>query len=297
MAPGPSSSPNSIYVNWDDASHQLTSARRWRATSRPPREGPFVMIYDSTGTGAAQDGERPAGLDPGQPRPVHLRHAADFTGSAFVRHICYTATGGHEQFMGDFDQALFNKQPAACWQALNEIEPSLWRDGQTYPENRARMIDLFANGEVAFDMAYNPAEASSLLAQAAARKQQRTFVFNEGTIANTHYVAIPYNSPHKAAGHRHSRLPALARSPLQQGRPGRLGRPAGDRPGAAAGRVAAALRRLPARPGHAFRRRTRRPPPPRAATLAGSHRAGLAGQRLAALARPTCSTLSEVPGT
>jgi putative spermidine/putrescine transport system substrate-binding protein len=61
------------------------------------------------------------------------------------------------------------------------------------------MIDLFANGEVAFDMAYNPAEASSLLAQGRYPETTRTFVFDEGTIANTHYVAIPYNSPHKAA--------------------------------------------------------------------------------------------------
>jgi putative spermidine/putrescine transport system substrate-binding protein len=59
------------------------------------------------------------------------------------------------------------------------------------------MIDLFANGEISFDMAYNPAEASSLVENGRYPTTTRTFVFDTGTIANTHYVAIPYNSPTK----------------------------------------------------------------------------------------------------
>ncbi|MBE2202007.1 MAG: extracellular solute-binding protein, partial [Anaerolinea sp.] len=49
------------------------------------------------------------------------------------------------------------------------------------------------------DRAYNPAEASSLVENGRYPESTRTFVFDTGTIANTHYVAIPYNSPHKAA--------------------------------------------------------------------------------------------------
>ena len=135
-----------------------------------------------------------------QANPGKYTYAAplDFTGGAFVRHVCYATIGGYEQFMGEFDQALFDEKFAPCWQTLNDIEPFLWRAGETYPENRARMLDLFANGEVLFDMAYNPAEASSLIAQGRYPAETRTYVFEEGTIANTHYVAIPYNSPHQA---------------------------------------------------------------------------------------------------
>jgi len=93
---------------------------------------------------------------------------------------------------------LFDDKFAACWDQLNELEPYLWREGQTYPENHARQQDLFANGEVYFDMAYNPAEASSWVEAGKFPETTRTFVFDSGTIANTHYVAIPYNSPNKA---------------------------------------------------------------------------------------------------
>jgi putative spermidine/putrescine transport system substrate-binding protein len=116
-----------------------------------------------------------------------------------VRHICYWAAGGYENLLGEFDQATFDAKLPACYETLNEIEPYLWRDGQTYPENHTRQQDLFANGEVYFDMAYNPAEAASLVANGRYPETTRTFVFDGGTIANTHFVAIPYNSPNKAA--------------------------------------------------------------------------------------------------
>ena len=45
----------------------------------------------------------------------------------------------------------------------------------------------------------NVPEYIRLIAQGRYPQTARTFVFEEGTIANTHYVAIPYNSPHKAA--------------------------------------------------------------------------------------------------
>ncbi|MEI2691745.1 MAG: hypothetical protein V9H69_19410 [Anaerolineae bacterium] len=64
-------------------------------------------------------------------------------------------------------------------------------------------------------------------------------------------MAIPYNSPHKAAAMVTADFLLSPEAQLSKADPARLGRPAGDRPGAAAGRVAAALRRAAARPGHA----------------------------------------------
>ena len=42
------------------------------------------------------------------------------------------------------------------------------------------MQDLFANGEVSFDMAYNPAEAGSLVENGRYPETTRTFVFDSG---------------------------------------------------------------------------------------------------------------------
>ncbi|MEZ4645236.1 MAG: ABC transporter substrate-binding protein [Chloroflexota bacterium] len=192
--------PNSAYVNWDDASVANDFGFSVDGYEAPYGKAQFVMVYDS-----AKVAEPPRTIEDLlawiQDNPGKFTYPAppDFTGSAFVRHICYWAAGGYDALLGEFDQALFDEKLPACWQTLNDIEPSLWREGQTYPENHTRQQDLFANGEVYFDMAYNPAEASSLVENGRYPETTRTFVFDTGTIANTHYVAIPYNSPNKAA--------------------------------------------------------------------------------------------------
>ncbi|MBK8989985.1 MAG: ABC transporter substrate-binding protein [Chloroflexi bacterium] len=192
--------PSAAYVNWADPSVANDFGFAVDGYESPYGKAQFVMIYDSA---RVPEPPRtiPALIEWIKANPGQFTYAAppDFTGSAFVRHICYHAAGGYETLLGEFDQAVFDEKSAACWALLNEIEPFLWREGQTYPENRARQIDLFANSEVSFDMAYNPAEASSLVENGRYPTTTRTFVFDSGTIANTHYVAIPYNSPNKAA--------------------------------------------------------------------------------------------------
>lgn len=192
--------PSTAYVNWADPSVANDFGFPVDGYESPYGKAQFVMIYDSARV-PEPPRSIPALIEWIKANPGQFTYAAppDFTGSAFVRHICYHAAGGYETLLGEFDQAVFDEKSAACWALLNEIKPFLWRQGQTYPENRARQIDLFANSEVSFDMAYNPAEASSLVENGRYPTTTRTFVFDSGTIANTHYVAIPYNSPHKAA--------------------------------------------------------------------------------------------------
>jgi putative spermidine/putrescine transport system substrate-binding protein len=191
--------PHSRYVNWADPSVNTDLGLAVEGYESPYGKAQFVMIYDS-----AKVPQPPASIDEllawvkANPGKFTYPAPPDFTGTAFVMHLCYHAAGGPQQFLRNFDPALFDEKFGACWDALNQLEPNLWRQGQTYPESHARQQDLFANGEVYFDMAYNPAEASSLVESGKFPETTRTFVFDSGTIANTHYVAIPYNSPHKA---------------------------------------------------------------------------------------------------
>jgi putative spermidine/putrescine transport system substrate-binding protein len=51
---------------------------------------------------------------------------------------------------------------------------------------------------VDFSFSYHPAEASRNIVDGLFPETVRTFVFDEGTIANTHFVAIPFNAADKA---------------------------------------------------------------------------------------------------
>lgn len=192
--------PNAEYVDFGDPAIAFDFGYPVEGYESPYGSAQMVMIHDS-----AAVGEPPGSVEallewiPANPGRFTYPAPPDFTGSAFVRHIFYYAAGGYENLLGPFDQELYDAVAPGAWDLLNALEPYLWREGDTYPETATALEDLFANGEVFFDMAYNPAEAANLVAQGRYPASTRTFVFDEGTIGNTHFVAIPYNSPHKAA--------------------------------------------------------------------------------------------------
>jgi len=122
----------------------------------------------------------------------------DFTGSAFVRQLLYAVTGGHEQYMGAFDKALFDTKPPQLWAFLNDLKPYLWQEGRAYPRDAAMQDSLFARGEVDFSISYHPVHAQANIGEGTYPPTVRTLVLREGSIRNTHFVAIPFNAPNRA---------------------------------------------------------------------------------------------------
>lgn len=77
---------------------------------------------------------------------------------------------------------------------LDALHPHLWRSGRTFPANQAALRQLFADGEIEIGLANNPAEASGAIARNEFPSSTRSFVFDDGMIANSHFVAIPSNA-------------------------------------------------------------------------------------------------------
>jgi putative spermidine/putrescine transport system substrate-binding protein len=121
----------------------------------------------------------------------------DFTGSVFVRHVFYHVSGDVAFWQGPLDKKQFEKVAGECFQLLRDLSPYLWRKGKTYPENPERLAHLFADGEVDFAISYLPAEASKKIHDGLYPDSVRTYVFKEGTISNTHFLAIPFNAGDK----------------------------------------------------------------------------------------------------
>lgn len=191
--------PNSQYVNWDDPAMANDFGTPVEGYESPWGHAQFVMEYDTAQVGDAPPTTFEALAEWTKANPGKFTYPAipDFTGSVFIRHLFYWAAGGPEPFMGEFDQAVFDQYAPKVWEYLNDIEPSLWREGQTYPE-AAAMTDLLANKEIAFNMGYGPGNASLNIAQGIYPDTIRTFVFDTGTLANNNYVAIPFNASNPA---------------------------------------------------------------------------------------------------
>lgn len=192
--------PNNKYVDWNDASIAYDFGTAVDGCEVPWNKVQFAFAYDS-----ARLAEPPrsmgALLDWIKANPGRFTYPAppDFTGSVFVRHVFYHAAGGPEKLLGPFNQGEFDRVAAKTWEILNALEPSLWRAGATYPNNITALSQLFANQEVDFYFNYAAGAFGTMVDDGVFPPSVRSYGLKGGTIGNTNYVAIPRNSPNKAA--------------------------------------------------------------------------------------------------
>jgi putative spermidine/putrescine transport system substrate-binding protein len=191
--------PNQKLVNWDKASVKNDFGEPVEGLESPWGSAQVVMIYDSKRTPAPPKTVA-ALLDWARKNPGRFTYPAppDFTGSVFVRHVFYHAAGDVNGWQGPLDEKRFEAAAAATYKLLKDLAPFLWRQGRTYPENPIRLSQLLADGEVDLAISYHPAEASKLILDGLYPTTVRTYVFEEGTIANTHFVGIPFNAADQA---------------------------------------------------------------------------------------------------
>ena len=122
----------------------------------------------------------------------------DFTGSAFVRNIIYELCGW-EQFQdmeADYDTVKAAIEPALDY--LRELNPYLWNQGTTFPDASTTVDSMFADGELVMSISYAPYTVATGIDQGTYSETTETFVFDNGTIGNTNYMAIAFDSPNKA---------------------------------------------------------------------------------------------------
>ena len=110
----------------------------------------------------------------------------------------YGLNGGAKAFEGGFHEAAYDSASAKVWDWLRGVRPALWRSGRTYPADVAALHRLFANGEVDFTMSYNQSEAANKVRQGVFPRTARPLVLRDGTLANSHYVGIPFDAPNPA---------------------------------------------------------------------------------------------------
>jgi putative spermidine/putrescine transport system substrate-binding protein len=160
----------------------------------------LVMIYDSART---PDPPRtiPGLLSWIQDNPGRFTYPAppDFTGSAFLRQIFYHEAGSVERWQEEYSKEELKSAADKTFATLTSLKDSLWRGGKTYPESPVRMDTLFADKQIDFSFSYQQGAASQNIDDGIFQPTVRTYVFDEGTISNTHYVAIPYNAKDKYA--------------------------------------------------------------------------------------------------
>ncbi|MGF1608679.1 MAG: ABC transporter substrate-binding protein [Kiloniellales bacterium] len=159
----------------------------------------FNFIYDSARV-SETPGSIPKLLAWAEAHPGRFTYPAppDFLGSTFLKQALIELVPDPAVLQAPVaDEAQFAEVTAPLWPYLEALAPHLWRGGKIYPASGPAQRQLLDDGEIDITLSFYPSEASSLITNGLLPESARVFVLDEGTIGNTHFVAIPYNASAK----------------------------------------------------------------------------------------------------
>ncbi len=192
--------PNAALVNRHDPANLTDFTVPVDGYESPWRKAQLVFIYDS-----AYIGHPPRSIQAlpawarAHPGRFTFPQVQNFLGVAFLEQALYALTPDPAVLQRPVSEANFERVTAPLWAWYDRLRPYLWRHGREFPASGPAERQLLADGEIDLMPSFNPAEAAADVAAGLLPKSVRTLVLDGGTLGNTSFVAIPYNSPHKAA--------------------------------------------------------------------------------------------------
>ncbi|SFE89246.1 ABC transporter substrate-binding protein [Alteribacillus iranensis] len=187
------------YVNKENSEQQYDFGTTIEGMEAPWGKVQYVFLYDS-----AKVEEPPASFADlaewvkKNPGTFTYPEAQDFSGSGFLKHVLYDKIGIEALDGKEYNPSLLQQHSDEIWGYLNELQPHLWREGETYPSTLSDLDHLYSQGEVLFTMGYNEGRAERLIADGTFPETTRSFVMEPGSIGNLHFLSIPFNSTNTA---------------------------------------------------------------------------------------------------
>jgi putative spermidine/putrescine transport system substrate-binding protein len=122
----------------------------------------------------------------------------DFTGMTLLKSWMTALGGSSDVLDGPFREDLYLKLSGELWNYINRNRGWFWQKGETFPESLSSVHRMFASGELDFTFSNNHNEVDNKIKQGVFPVSARSYVYNTGTIRNSHYLGIPANSANKA---------------------------------------------------------------------------------------------------
>ncbi len=122
----------------------------------------------------------------------------DFHGTTFLKQVLFESVQDAGVFGQPGDAAAFAKYEDLWAASLDELHKVSWREGKQFPKSQADVTNMVADGELAIGITFNPNEPANLVAAGRMPASTLAWQHRNGTIGNTHFVAIPINANAKA---------------------------------------------------------------------------------------------------
>lgn len=190
--------PNSKLLNLDSPFINTDFQQKVDGFEAPWGNVQMTFIYDTTRVQQPPQ-NRIALAEWIKAHPGRFTLDTQFAGLTFLKGLLIDLAGDKNALNGPFNEALYQKYSKELWQYLTQLRPYFWRNGTTYPEGVAQLHQLFANREIDFTMSNNDGEVDNKVLQGLFPPTARAYVWEIGTIQNSHFLGISAKSGNKAA--------------------------------------------------------------------------------------------------
>lgn len=223
--------PNSRYLDWSAPIINRDFGVPVAGQESPWQGAAFVYGYNTTAVSSPPT-TFPALLAWAKAHPGRFTYPAppDFTGAAFVRQVI--------QRLGGVKRGI---------RFLQQLKPYQYEGGTQFPTSIDELDQLFANGQVDFDMSYNANFLNLGVKKGGFPTTVRPFLIGGGALQNTSYVTIPANATDGAGAEVVANLLLDPKLQTAMADPGVLGTPSVLNPARLSASAAAALRKPGAR--------------------------------------------------
>lgn len=160
---------------------QLTFFHDGAALANPPRSIPALLDWAKANKGRFA-----------YPAPP------DFTGVTFLKQALLELSRDKAPFYKPVSKSNFASQTAPLWSYLDQLHAAGWRSGKSFPPDYPSLRQLLEDQEVDIAFAFNTSEALNAVNSGLLPPTTRAYILDGGTIQNTHFQAIPFNSSAKA---------------------------------------------------------------------------------------------------
>ena len=132
----------------------------------------------------------------------------DFLGMSFLKYVLVMLHEQQDAQTGKNTSAQLNL-PATeentalvldpLWAFLDNFHPTLWRNGEQFVQTGAQMRRLVDDTELSLAFTFSAPEVPAAVQRYDLPQSIRSYAMSDGSLSNTHFVAIPYNASHPQA--------------------------------------------------------------------------------------------------
>ncbi|WP_077342890.1 ABC transporter substrate-binding protein [Pseudocolwellia agarivorans] len=126
----------------------------------------------------------------------------DFLGMSFLKYALVVL---HQQNSLLAQNQLYSQATAQnteqtlkpLWAFLDELHPNLWRKGKHFIQSGVEMRRLVDDTELSLAFTFSAPEVPAAVKRYDLPYSIRSYAMDDGSLSNTHFVAIPYNASHQ----------------------------------------------------------------------------------------------------